>query len=94
MSANLQIFLLCGVLPVTVAILLGAWQNSRRARKRREMRLAAQAALVELKHQQARLVALHEAPEPTSERGWLWRSVPTHGRLPGIPASKPLGGTK
>jgi hypothetical protein len=37
MSANLQLFLLCGVLPVAVAILMGAWQNRRRAKKRRDL---------------------------------------------------------
>ena len=41
MSARLELFLLCGVLPIAVAILMGAWQNRHRARKRREMKQAA-----------------------------------------------------
>src|ERR1017187_2974487 len=41
MTARLELFLLCGVLPIAAAILLGAWQNHRRERKRREMKQAA-----------------------------------------------------
>ena len=39
MTARLELFLLCGVLPVAVVLLLGAWQDGRRAHRR----LAAQA---------------------------------------------------
>ena len=86
MSARLE---LCGALLIAAALVLWAWQNRHRERKRREMREAAVLAeIAEMKRQQAQILGFTWLGKPKSivdssmAEPWLWRSVP----------SKPLGG--